>query len=99
MALLIRIKKIKLTNNNTVYFVSSPDFANKEFFIQIFPKTKLIQFYLDNDLQEFIGEANLKTKEHNISKAIPPALWMHVLIQASKAINSQDFPNDISYCA
>ena len=97
-----KIQKIKEFNSIHYYHVSSPDFDDSEFYFTVNTKLKTLKAYINKDSRETILTYDFMTDQKtyfnneykNIKRIFP-----YVLLQVSKALEKNNFPQDISYIA
>lgn len=95
----IKIKKIK-ENKEIYYSISDPTINKNVFFMGIDPKTQCINIYKDKECFNKLLIVDLKNKEKSIDIGnLNPRLFWPAILQASKAIENNNFPDDISYIA
>ena len=95
----ISIKKFSEKESIYYYKVTSERFENYIFYIGIDPKENRILFFESNDFKRKpIGIIDFKKPNHLIDiPGIDKSISNLTAIQAYKAIQKKDFPNDISW--
>lgn len=103
MAIFIGIKKVGKQNLIHYYHVDTCDFGGANLYIGINPKEKKLFFYETAEFINPISIASLDPKDTD--KPIPPvpgispAIYNLVILKAYRALEKNEFPEFLDYCA
>lgn len=102
MAIYIKIKKYQKINQDHYYFVSTEDFGGGKFYIGVNSTTKIVKLFKDHECKILICSFDFKNPDEKIgyvTSEINERLIPYAIMKIYKALQKNEFPEDISYCA
>ena len=84
------------------YHVSTNDFGGVDFYIEIDSKNKMVNIYKDRECRQFACYIDFNKPEEKINcanKGINNRAVYFVMIMTYKALQKNEFPQYLSYCA
>lgn len=102
MAKYVGIRKYRERDSLFYYKVATEDFGGGQFYIEIDQQNKIMNIYRDYDCNLLVCSFDFKDLDRSVNysdKEINEFLIPYVVIKVYKAIENNNFPQSLGYCA